>query len=183
MKSALAPIFVLAIMTSAARADFIATATLTGSQEVPPNTSPATGSASLVYETATNEISYVVSFTGLTTGLTNAHIHFGAAGVAGPVILPFSNLPLGQTSGILAGVLTSADFVAAGGLTTFAQAVQAIQAGNTYVNIHTSTFPGGEIRGQLVTLQVVPEPSSFALLAAGCAAVVTLALRRRVPRS
>ncbi|AMV36317.1 CHRD domain-containing protein [Planctomyces sp. SH-PL62] len=177
MKPILASLVALGLLSSAARADFIATATLSGSEETPPNASAGLGFATLVYESASDSLAYSVTFDGLSEPLVAAHIHIGGAGVAGPIIFPFSAVP-SATSGTFAGILTESDFILRPGASTFAEALAAIQAGDTYINLHTSTFPGGEIRGQLQVF-VVPEPTGLALLGLGGAAVGAIALRRR----
>ncbi|RPJ32657.1 MAG: CHRD domain-containing protein [Planctomycetaceae bacterium] len=88
--------------------------------------------------------------------ILQSHIHVGAAGTNGPVVVflypdaPPAVLIPGRFDGVLAeGVITSADLI--GPLTgmTLDDLLAAIEAGNAYVNLHTSQFPGGEIRGQI----------------------------------
>ena len=160
-----------------ARADFTLTAVLSGGAEVPPNASTATGTATFVYTTATNSLSYDVTFSGLSAPATMSHIHFGLPGTTGPVILPFTSPgPLPVTSGSFAGTLTSADLIpnAAAGINNFADAIAAIQNHQTYINIHTSNFPGGEIRGQ-----IVPEPTSLSLTIIGLGTFLGLQAAKR----
>jgi hypothetical protein len=118
---------------------------LSGAQEVPAVATGATGEATVVISADNSTVWYVVSYTGLSGSLAAAHIHTGAAGVAGGVILPLT-----VVASPMRGTLTSANFTPSGAITTFAQAVAAIKAGATYVNLHTAANPGGEIRGQLV---------------------------------
>jgi hypothetical protein len=58
------------------------------------------------------------------------------------------------------------------GINMFADAVNAIEAGQTYFNIHTVAFPGGEIRGQIT---VVPESASLTLLTLGLGGILAIA--------
>ena len=126
-------------------------ANLDGLQEVPPNASPATGFSTVLLDTDTNSITVNLEFQGLLGIQTAAH-------KAGPVRVP---LPLGNFVGFAAVITDSVE--------------AAMLAGNTYVNVHSNLFPGGEIRGQL---QAIPEPSSFALAGLGFAAAMLL--RRRI---
>jgi len=97
-------------------------------------------------------VSYTVTFSGLTAPATAAHIHVGARGVNGQVTIPLS--PPGQTAGTFGGTFSATNVQAAtgGGVTVAAGSIDdllaAMRAGNTYTNIHTGTFPDGEIRGQ-----------------------------------
>jgi hypothetical protein len=118
---------------------------LTGAQEVPAVATTATGQGTAVISADGSTITYLVTYSGLSGTANASHIHTGAAGVAGGIILP---LAVGPSP--MSGTLTAANFSASGSVTTFAQAVAAIRAGTTYFNIHTSANPGGEIRGQIV---------------------------------
>lgn len=142
---------------------YVFTAALDGASQNPPVTSPGTGTTTVTWNTATNEMSVDVSFSGLTTGTTASHIHCcvaapGNTGVATPVPT-FPGFPLGVTSGtyshtfdMTATASYSPAFVAAhGGTAASAEAalLAGIRAGQAYLNIHTTMFPGGEIRGFL----------------------------------
>ena len=106
---------------------------LTGDQEVPANTSPAigTGDITVAPDGAVSGSVTAASIPGMA-----AHIHVGAAGVNGPVIIPLT----GSAGGVWA--------VPAGAKLTPEQMV-AYKAGNLYVNVHTPDHKGGEIRTQL----------------------------------
>ena len=108
------------------------TATLTGPQETPPNNSTATGRATLLLSPDEKTARVSLTFSGLSSGQTDAHIHGPAGpGVSAPAIFP---LPLGQVS----------DFQ----ITLTSSQVQDLKNGLFYINVHSSTFPTGEIRGQ-----------------------------------
>lgn len=117
---------------------------LTGAQENPAVATTATGQGTAVISADGSTITYIVTYSGLSGTVNAAHIHTGAAGANGGVILPLTAGPSPMT-----GTLTAANFTASGSVTTFAQAVAAIKAGTTYFNLHTTANPGGEIRGQI----------------------------------
>ena len=111
------------------------TASLDGSQETPPNNSTATGTASLLLNPDEKSARLSLTFSGLSTAEALAHIHGPAVpGVSAP---PLFDLPLGQVS----------DFP----LTLTPSQVQDLKNGLLYINVHSSNFPSGEIRGQFVT--------------------------------
>jgi hypothetical protein len=132
-----------------------------GLQEVPSNASPGTGSCAVTVDDVTNFVDANCTFTGLVSPTTAAHIHAPAPpGVNAGIVLGLSVTPLGGTSGTVTGSGTLS-----------ATNIGHILAGNSYINVHTQQFPGGEIRGQ-----IVPEPTTLGLLLLGGAA---LRLRRR----
>ncbi len=117
---------------------------LTGAQENPAVATTATGQGTAVISADDSTITYIVTYSGLSGTVNAAHIHTGATGSNGGVILPLVAGPSPMT-----GTLTAANFSASGSVTTFTQAVAAIRAGTTYFNLHTTANPGGEIRGQI----------------------------------
>ncbi len=135
-------------------------ASLAGSNEVPATTSTATGTAKYTVHPGGlsdggTTIDYVITYSGLTGNPTASHIHVGAAGANGTVVVPFT-LPAGLgTTGSFDGGF-DASKIAAGtndaGTTINANDMDsllaAMRAGNTYTNIHTTQNKGGEIRGQ-----------------------------------
>jgi len=166
MKRILA-ITVMACSLAVAQADLINfTISATGPQEGSANTSTAAGGGIATFDTSTDMLSVSVFFTGLSAPATASHIHVGAAGVNGGVILSLVPYTPAATSGT----------VISGFLAFPTVNIADLLAGHTYWNIHDSIYPGGEIRGQLVPV-VVPEPTSLALLGLGAGAF--LVLRRR----
>ncbi|MFV5693708.1 CHRD domain-containing protein [Flavobacterium sp. LT1R49] len=111
-------------------------ATLNGTSEVPPNASTATGAAVLKFNKTTKIFTLTVTYSGLTP--TAGHIHRGAVGAApaNNIIFPLTSLvsPITYTSPVL-NTTQEADLI----------------ANLYYVNLHTTAFPTGEIRGQLIT--------------------------------
>ncbi|MBI5118992.1 CHRD domain-containing protein [Candidatus Poribacteria bacterium] len=119
---------------------------LFGDQEVPPVQTSASGSALVAITPLRESIIFDLQVQNI-RDITGAHIHVGAANENGPVIFTLSRADF---TGLLTGTLTTADFIPAGGLATFDQALDAMIAGNTYVNVRTLTRRAGEIRGQLL---------------------------------
>jgi hypothetical protein len=108
-------------------------ANLNGVSEVPANTSTATGTATLIFNTTTKI--FTITVTHNISAPTNGHIHKGAVGVSGSPVFPFTTYtsPINYTS-IALDATQEAD----------------LNAGLYYVNIHSAAFTGGEIRGQLI---------------------------------
>jgi hypothetical protein len=169
-------VLTIAAPSQAALIDFHAD--MIGSNEVPPNASRASGPANFALDTAAGTLSVVLGFAGLSPLATGAHIHCCTGpGMNAPIVLPFSSadsFPFGVTGGSfvhtydLSTSLTGisvADFLAG------------LEAGQAYANIHTSIFPGGEIRGQIIP--TIPEISTWAMMFLGFASVGYMTYRRR----
>jgi hypothetical protein len=166
-------------------------ANLDGPSESPPNTSAGTGFAQVTLDLALHTLQIDVTFSGLTGTTSAAHIHAptttpltGTAGVATQTPY-FVGFPIGVTSGSYSHLFDTLDnatwngsyITANGGTAAGAEAAfsQALNEGRAYFNIHTDVFPGGEIRGFLV----VPEPTTFSLIAIGGMAVLFAARKAR----
>ena len=107
-----------------------------------PNASTATGTAFVSYDSMTNTFDIEVEVLGIPlASITGAHIHQGAAGANGPVIFDLGAASFYQDGGSVRRMIANAAFPAAN--------LNDLFTGNTYVNIHTPAFPGGEIRAQL----------------------------------
>ena len=129
---------------------------LTGDEEVPPVETLATGQTVFQLSRDGSELHYRLIVANI-ENVAQAHIHVGAPGVNGPVVAwlypeegPPPQLIPGRFDGVLAtGTITADDLVGPLEGATMEELVAEIAAGNTYVNVHTSQFPGGEIRGQI----------------------------------
>ena len=130
-------------------------ATLTGAEEVPPVTTEGSGFAKLKLVRDGTELTFILVVRKL-TDVVQAHIHLGPAGVNGEVVaflLHPGEAPPGPFSGLLArGSVTEADLVGSLAGQPLSALVDEMKAGNTYVNVHTVAFPGGEIRGQVAVV-------------------------------
>jgi len=132
-------VFIVALFTAGsckkeADPNVLFKATINGASEVPPTASAATGTATLTYNKDTKVFNIVVNFSGVTP--TASHIHKGETGVVGGVEFGFTSpvtSPINYTSVVLNAAQETDLF-----------------ANMYYVNIHSTAFPGGEIRGQLI---------------------------------
>lgn len=132
------------------RADVLRfTAELKGTNEVPANLSTATGRAELVYDPATQIYTAHITVAGLATALTSSHIHEAVAGANGAVVINFGGAAAytAAAGGFYAGTFTG----------TYTADLSKLLGGGAYVNIHSTAFAGGEIRGQLVLQPRVQE--------------------------
>jgi len=167
-------------------------ATLSGAEEVPPSGSPGTGQATVVLDPAANTLGVHISFSGLTSGTIASHIHCCVpAATPGNLLVAtttptFPGFPLGVTSGTYDNTfdLTLASsynpvFVMDEGGVPQAEAalIAALESGENYLNIHTTNFRGGEIRGALVP---VPEPASLVLFGTALAGLLLAGAIRRI---
>lgn len=175
---------------SAATAGPIFQANLSGGQEVPPRLTQASGSGFIQFNDALTSVQVHLQVSNI-QNIVGAHIHFGAAGVNGPIVLDFGSFPQLDVPGTT--TLVDATFTQANlsgpFANNFAAFYNAAITGRLYFNVHTNDgvaptntgpgdFPGGEVRGQLA---IAPEPGTllvFGLLGAGGAVTVW---RRRKP--
>ena len=111
---------------------------LTGKDEVPPNATTGMGDGTFTLNTATNELTWDVTFSGLTGPALAAHIHGPAAPGANAGVLVAFDPPKAA-----AGEIKGSNVI-------LKSQVEDLKAGKWYVNVHTAANKGGEIRGQLM---------------------------------
>jgi hypothetical protein len=131
-------------------------ASLSGANEVPPINTSGTGNFEMTIQPGT--ITFSLTFSDLSSPLAVAHLHFAPSKVAGGVMI-FLCGGGGQpacpaaTSGTITGTITAANVTGPGGQGITAgdldSALEAVRADLAYANMHSTTFPGGEIRGQV----------------------------------
>ena len=137
-------------------------ASLTGYEEVPAVSTVADGSFHARFDEGDASIKWTLTYEGLEAPTTQAHIHFGAPRTAGGITVflcsnlgngPAGTPACGSPSGTVSGTITAADVIGPAGQGLAAgdydELVAAIRSGMAYANVHSTKFPGGEIRGQL----------------------------------
>lgn len=195
--SMFAALAIAGFAAGAANASTLFIANLTGAQETVPNGSAATGTGTFVLNDALTALSYDITILGLdftgaqTPGTTlddliAAHIHApGAPGTNAGVVFGFFGTPFNDNapndvvvtpfaSGVGGTISGKWDLLEGNG-TTLAAQLPNLFADLAYVNFHTTQFPGGEIRGQILE---TPIPGALPLFAAGVAALGFFAFGR-----
>jgi hypothetical protein len=139
-------------------------ALLTGYEEVPAVSSPAEGTFRGRISADGTQIDYELTYSGLSSPVQQAHIHFAQRAVNGAIVVWLcgtaanpgpAGTPVCPAEGTVTGTITSAEVVASApaqqiGAGELAEVIDAIEAGRAYANVHSSTSPGGEIRGQIL---------------------------------
>lgn len=155
----------LVVATSACHgAIIVIPVSLDGSQEVSPVTTTGTGTATVTVDDVLNTVEIMGSYTSMQSTVTMAHLH----GFTGP----------DSNAGVLFGLTISGGTdgtFSSPAVSRSAADIQQILAGQSYINVHSSGVPSGEIRGQVVPTPV-PEPSTLLLVAGG---MIGLLKRRR----
>ncbi|HWR16712.1 MAG TPA: CHRD domain-containing protein [Terriglobales bacterium] len=193
MRRLLVSFFALFLLTAVSHADqFLYYADLTGAAESPSNASAGTGSTLVTYDSVAHTLRVEIQWSGLSSGTTASHIHCCVANpfdttLNAPVatqVPRFVGFPTGVTSGsydhlfdLTDAASWNATFITAnGGSVSGAESALAagMAAGKAYLNIHTTNYPGGEIRGFLAP---APEPASMAIFGSMLAGLI--AVRRK----
>jgi hypothetical protein len=139
--------------------------TLRGIEEPPSVITPASGSFKGTISRNEDSIEYELKYENLQGEVRQGHIHVGQKGVNGGISVwlcqttanpsPVASTPVcpGPNAGTVTGMVTAADVVGPAGQGVsageFADLLRALRSGVTYANVHSSMFPGGEVRGQI----------------------------------
>lgn len=154
---AIAGLFVLVVSSQAQAQVLTFTAQLHGGNEVPVIVTGSAGTATVTWNTATKTGTYRLDVYNMPVATTAGHIHVGAAGGAGPVVVNFVVPGAGAISNDFgfSGTFACSDVVprAAQGINSCEDFEQTLLLNNTYANVHSTANPGGEIRGQLIRQQ------------------------------
>jgi len=197
MKRLLTLVAIALLYAPVARATpIVLTTVLSGLNEIPPVASPGTGQATVTLDPVAQTLQLNVTFSGLTSPDVAAHIHcclpspFAPMNVGVATTVPaFPGFPLGVTAGTYMSpifdltqplIYNPAFVTSQGGLP---QAEAALIAGllnnETYLNIHTATNGGGEIRGILSPAVPVPEPETLSMLGLGITGLIAARKMRK----
>jgi hypothetical protein len=135
---------------------------LRGFNEVPSVSTVATGDFDARIDRAETELAYDLEYSGLEAAVTQSHVHIGQTGVNGGIMFFLcgtasnpgpTGTPVCPASGKVSGIVRAANVIGPEGQGiepgAFAEALRAIRAGFAYANVHSTKWPGGEIRGQI----------------------------------
>lgn len=165
IRSGMAAVLVSLGAAVAAAQDY--SAKLSGFFETGPATAPSgailtNGTGRFALDVDKNTAAYTLTYSGLTSNVTQAHIHFGKVHVPGGIFVylctNLGNGPAGTPAcpaggGTVNGTITAASIVAVPGQNIsagdFTALLDALSSNTAYANVHTANFPGGEIRGQV----------------------------------
>jgi hypothetical protein len=139
-------------------------ARLIGFEEVPAISTTARGRFTATIDEGTPAIEYELRYQGLQADITQSHIHFGRERTNGGISVWLCGTPTlpgpagtpacgGPRTNTVTGVITPAQVIGPSGqgITAgeFNELLKALKDGSAYANVHSTTFPGGEIRGQI----------------------------------
>lgn len=155
----MAPVVLAMTASPAVALEEFFVAKLRGAEETPAGVSTAaTGLFGAQLDSSETSLMFALLYSGLEGGsVTAAHIHLGRPAITGGIVIhlcgsggkPICPAPPATVS----GAVSAADVVAVGGqglaAGEFAEIVRAMRQGDVYVNVHSTSYPGGEIRGQI----------------------------------
>ncbi|GKS62657.1 hypothetical protein YTPLAS21_21150 [Candidatus Nitrosocosmicus sp.] len=125
---------------------------MTGQEEVPPVDTQAVGEAILTQDLPLNQtVHYFVNVTGI-EGVSQGHIHSGAEGENGPIVVTLFNFDSPQNEVLQYSNFTASNLEGPMQGKTMQDLIAAMKNGTTYINVHTEQNPNGEIRGQLMNV-------------------------------
>ena len=189
--SCLALVLTMLVTPNLLAANIIYRSTMSGPSEAPPNNSPGASIGTIVFDNVAMTMSFSTPFVDLISPSTAAHLHCCTAepllGTA-PIAIGFDDFPTGVREGLYYRVFDLSDpatyapaFLSAHGGTVAAARdflLAGINGNQSYLNIHSSRYPAGEIRGFLVQLDPVPEPSTWLMLGVGLAGLTVYSRRK-----
>ena len=159
-------IAMLAVPVNAATVNLFAT--IDGNQEVPPTGSLATGTGTMNYDDVTNLLNWTITYTAVSMTGTPTVSHFH-----GPA-------PVGSNAGVQVDIVANSGGSITSpmiGSATITETQEGqLLSGLWYINIHSTAFPAGEIRGQV---QVVPIPAAAWLFGSGLLGMIGIARRKK----
>jgi hypothetical protein len=127
---------------------------LSGANEVPPVDTHGQGQATFKLSEDGTQLEYELNAANLSSPILQAHIHLGPAGENGPVVaFLFGPVPapgVVNNGRLSSGTIEANDLIGPLAGQPLSELVEAIEAGNTYVNVHTDQNGGGEVRGQIL---------------------------------
>ena len=146
------------------------TAFLYGANQTAGGDTDGFGVATVLIDNSALTVSWAIMASNIDFPLTGAHIHTGAAGTNGPVIVDFDAKLTGSN-------MADPDLAS----------ITPASATGFYVNVHNALYPAGAIRGQLqyvgTAMAPVPEPETYALMLGGLGMVGFLVRRRTAARA
>ncbi len=189
----LAGLVALLAPVAASAAIIVYSATLSGANENPPNSSTGTGTSTITVDTTANTLRFAATWSGLTSNTVDAHLHCCAATTANAGVaigfgafLPATPAPMGSIDQLvdltLAGTYNASFLAANGGTASGAMAalLMGLANGLGYTNIHSVGIPGGELRGNLEGVNPIPLPAAAWLFIAGAGALAARSRRKLV---
>jgi hypothetical protein len=153
--AAVAAAFIAGVTTPAQAQTLELAATLSGSDETPGVVTGAYGTATVTVNLGTQTVSWIIDVWNMPSGVNNAHFHVGGPGIAGPTVVNVA-FPANISNDFrLTGSATATNLIVRGdqGIRSWEDFLQSLVGGQTYLNIHSANFPGGEIRGQVLRVR------------------------------